>query len=90
MKVAYRQYLSEEEKMQYESIGLSKFGIVTRYSDWNSEGYEKCIAIPYDTAFDRKFPFAKDEKVKVKIVGDSVIIEKVSKGETTTSANEIL
>lgn len=85
VKAAYREYLSDEEKMQYESSDLSKFGKVAKYSDWNSEGYEKCIAIPYDVSFDRKFPFGDGEQVKVEIVGDSIIIKKVSKQKLANS-----
>ena len=76
VRMAYRECFSEEEKIHHESAGLSELGEIMKLGTIPPQGYEKCIALPYNVTYDPRFPFTAKEQVKVRIEKDSLIIEK--------------
>jgi hypothetical protein len=77
VSLAYKEYLTEEEKRKYQTFGLSNDGAIDTYSRWHKDQlYEMSILIPYIISSDPSFPFSLGEKVNVRIKGNAVIIKK--------------
>jgi hypothetical protein len=82
VSLAYTEYLTEQEKREFETLGLSREGIVDSYSGWHRrELYEMSILIPYAISSDPSFPFSAGDRVNVNIRDNQVVIERqIQKG----------
>jgi len=78
VSLAYKEYLTEEEKRKYQTFGLKNVGLTHAYSGpYRDKLYEMSIALPYTISSDPSFPFSLGEKVNVRIKGNAVIIKKI-------------
>jgi len=80
VSLAYKEYLSEDEKRKYQTLGLTNIGEIDIYSRaYRDKLYEICIVLPYIISSDPSFPFSLGEKVYVRIKGNAVIIKKIGR-----------
>ena len=64
VSLAYKEYLTEEEKRKYQTFGLKDVGVTHTYSGpYRDKLYEMSIALPYTISSDPSFPFTVGAKL---------------------------
>jgi len=77
VSLAYKEYLTEDEKRKYQTFGLLNEGVIENYyGSRRDQLYEMSILIPYVISSDPSFPFSLGEEVNVRIKGGALIIKK--------------
>lgn len=80
VSLAYKEYLTEEEKRKYQTFGLLAEGVIDSYYGWRRDQlYELSVLIPYIISSDPSFPFCVGEKVAVRMRGNAIIVKKIGR-----------